>query len=86
MMTTAVKNPELDSEGSRKTKARAPATNASCVGNQTTFWIHCSHTAVHPQRLPRASRTQTYTPPFHPVASSAATRAVGMRKRIAGMM
>ncbi len=53
-----MKKPEFDSEGSKNTKASAAAMNDSCVGYQTTFWIHCSQTAVNPQRLPSASRTQ----------------------------
>ncbi len=60
--------------------------NAICVGYQTTFWIHWSQIATNPARSPNASRTHVKTPPFQPVASSAATSAVGTRKRMAGTM
>ena len=60
--------------------------NAICVGYQTTFCTHCSQIAWNPHLPPNASRTHVKTPPFHPVASSAATSAVGTRKKIAGMM
>lgn len=59
--------------------------NEIWIGYHTTFWIHCSQMATNPARLPKASRTHTYTPPFQPVASSAATSAVGTRKSTAGI-
>ena len=42
--------------------------------------IHCSHTVVKPPRSPKATLAHAYTPPVRgqPVASSAATSAVGM--------
>src|SRR3990167_6178749 len=58
------------------------AIKESAIGYQITFCIHCSQIARKPQRPPNASLVQTYTPPVlgQPVASSADTRADGIRK------
>jgi hypothetical protein len=64
------------------------ATKDSTVGNQTTFSIQSNQTARNPDLVPKPARTQAYMPPAlgHPVASSAATKESGMKKRIAPMM
>ena len=50
------------------------------AGRAMTPAIHCSHTVVKPPRSPKATLAHAYTPPVRgqPVASSAATSAVGM--------
>ena len=55
------------------------------VGYQMAFSIQSSQMAKKPVRWPKASLTQTKTPPLlgQPVASSAATRDTGMKKMTA---
>jgi hypothetical protein len=67
------------------TYATAAATNDRTVGNQTTFSTHSNQIARNPDRSPKASLTHAYRPPArgHPVASSAATSASGMKNRTA---
>lgn len=67
-------------------KAIATAPNVSTVGYQIVLSIHWSQIARKPVRAPIASPTQRNTPPClseNIAASSAATRAVGMRKTMA---
>ena len=67
------------------THASIAAQKASTVGNQKMFSTHSNQTARNPDRSPKASLTHAYRPPAfgHPVASSAATSANGMKKNSA---
>ena len=67
------------------TKASAVAPKVRVIGISTQPWAHSRNTAMKPRRPPKASPTHRKTPPFsgQAVASSAATRATGIRKKTA---